>query len=371
MTIDTPSGADRLNRELHTQPRNRTTPVGLAVGSGSRGAGAVALVALVRHDAATRGPGTDRQSLGPDPPRRLALQARPRDRRRDRCPEMWLPDGYEFNDSRDLPRWQASRRGTCTLRPNGCFGDSSLVVVSVDTGGRESVPVPTARSVPGSTWAPTGATSSTSCPRPPTGSASVFTYDVTTGRSTKITNIPLERAWWWSLVWSVTVDGRVLYDLPTDLQESADWNVWQVPIDGGAPVLRVRNARAPEALPDGTIAYVVPRKGSWEGSAVAIVDQNGLRRTWPPPRPASAGSGRCPTAADSPTSTAAAPGSSTSTRGAPHGCRWRRDPVAGRPIPAHPPVTLGDQHQCDKPRTMTSKPTSNPLTSPISSGPRA
>ena len=280
MTIDTSSGADRLHRELHTPRRNRTTTVALAVAT------VLAVLALWLWSPWS---GTTPPPEGPAPTPSPVAQIPPADwpykldlatGAATAVPRMWLPGGYEFGTTLAIsPDGKRVAVGTCTLRPNGCFGDSSLVVVSVDTGERESVPVPTRRSVPGSTWAPDGRHLVYQLSETPHGIGELFTYDVTNGRNTKITDIPLERADWWSLTWSVTPDGTVLYDLPTGSTSSAGWDVWQVPIDGGASTLRLRSARAPEALPDGTIAYVVPREGSWEGSAVAIVDQNGSRRT--------------------------------------------------------------------------------------------
>jgi hypothetical protein len=113
----------------------------------------------------------------------------------------------------------------------------------------------------------------------PNGIGELYAYDLAAGRSTRITDIPMESAWWWSLTWTVTSDGTVLHDRPTTDASSAGWDVWQVPIGGGPATILLRDARAPEAMPDGRVAFVVPREGTWEGSAVAIAERDGSRRT--------------------------------------------------------------------------------------------
>jgi len=279
MTIDTSSGADRLDRELQTRRRSRFALVALAVA-------AVAAVLAVwvwapwsPRTAPPAVPGPTSSPSAPasasDWPYRLDVASGVE----TAVPRTWLPSGYGFGTSLAIsPDGKRVAVGTCTLQPQGCSGDSSLVILS-DTGDRTPVPLSTYGAVPASTWSSEGSHLVYQQSETPNGIGELYSYDVTTGDNARITDIPLERAHWWSLVWSVTPDGKVLYDLPTNGQKAAGWDVWQVPIEGGAATIRMRNARAPEALPDGRIAYVVPRDGTWEGSAVAVVDQNGSRRT--------------------------------------------------------------------------------------------
>lgn len=279
MTIDTSSGADRLHRELHTQRRSRTTTVALAV------AAVLAVLALWLWSPWT---GTTPPAAGPPPTPRPSAASIPSDwpykldvatGAKTAVPKALLPDGYQFGTTLAFsPDGTQVAVGTCRLRPPGCYGDSSLVISS-GTAERTSVPISTDGAVPASTWAPDGRRIVYQVSVNPNGIGELFTYDVAARSTKQITGIPLDRATWWSLVWSITADGEVLYDLPRGSMSSTGWDVWQVPIDGGASVLRLRNARAPEALPDGRIAYVVPREGTWAGSALAIVDQNGSRRT--------------------------------------------------------------------------------------------
>jgi hypothetical protein len=166
----------------------------------------------------------------------------------------------------------------------------------VETGAPTPVAVPPGGGVSASTWAPDGRHLVYQLSEMPYGIGELYAYEIATGRSTRITDIPIESATWWSLTWSVTSDGTVLHDRPTTDLGSAGWNVWQVPVGGGPATILLRDARAPEAMPDGRIAFVVPREGTWEGSAVAIAERDGSRRTL---ATASSGIGRVLSSPDS------------------------------------------------------------------------
>lgn len=280
MTIDTPSAANRLNRELETRRRNPATTAGLVA------AAIIALLALAfwspwspkGTQPAGPGPASSPSALSDAPqwPHELNLSTGAV----TEVPRTWLPDGYEFGTTLAIsPDGERVAVGACLLEPRGCDGESTLSVVSVDTGARTPVSVPPGGGVPGSTWAPDGRHLVYQLSEMPNGIGELYAYDIATGRSTRLTDIPIESASWWSLTWSVTSDGTVLHDRPTTGWSSAGWNVWQVPVGGGAATIRLRDARAPEAMPDGRIAFVVPREGTWEGSAVAIAERDGSLRT--------------------------------------------------------------------------------------------
>jgi Tol biopolymer transport system component len=108
-----------------------------------------------------------------------------------------------------------------------------------------------------------------------------YLYDLTTSQTRRLTDIPLESAWWWSLQSTFSSDGRtVLYDLPRSDGELTGWDVWAVPVAGGPATRVVRDAKGPRAIPGTTdLAVLTPRELLWEGSAIEIVTASGARRT--------------------------------------------------------------------------------------------
>ncbi len=109
------------------------------------------------------------------------------------------------------------------------------------------------------------------------GVGELYVYDRATKRSSRVTDITMEKSDWWLLISSFTADGRLLlYDLPRGSGPNDPWDVWSVPLAGGAARRVIEDARAPEALRDGSgTAYVVPIRGSWAGSAVRVLDPSG------------------------------------------------------------------------------------------------
>jgi Tol biopolymer transport system component len=72
----------------------------------------------------------------------------------------------------------------------------------------------------------------------------LFVLDVATGLETQITNLDQSQRWgWWFLYPSFEFDGRqILYQLPSGDQRHAVWNLWSVPVTGGASSMVLRNA---------------------------------------------------------------------------------------------------------------------------------
>jgi RNA polymerase sigma factor (sigma-70 family) len=278
MTVDADAGAPRLQRELLAQGHSRSLTIGVAA----------VLTALVIVWLWLPWPEKPSAPLRPLPtPTALATTLA-----FDRpyvvsvstgavavVPKTLLPDGYVWGTTLAFTRsGDRVAVGTCGLTLLGCSGDSSLAIVSVDTGERAAVPVPDGQGVAGVSWTPGGRHLIHQLTEWPQGVGDLYAYDVMTGSSTKVTDIGLDAAYWWQLRWSATRNDTVLYDLPTDWRSTAGWNVWEAPIKGGAASIRLHDACAPEALPDGRLAYVVPRRGTWDGSAVAIAERDGSRR---------------------------------------------------------------------------------------------
>ena len=280
LTVDANAGAKRLQRELRARRPGRRLRLGLA---------AVVTVLLAGW---LWGPWSQRPPAPPAPSPTPATSATTlafgwpyvtnvTTGAVTAVPRTLLPGGYVWGTTMAFASAAGPVAvGTCQLTPLGCVGDSSsLVITLTDTGERALVAVPEATAVAGVSWAPGGRHLVYQLTEWPQGIGDLYAYDVVTRRSTRVTDIRLEAAFWWQIQWSATSKGTVLHDLPTDWRSSAGWNVWEVPIGGGAASLRVSDARAPESLPDGRIAYVVPRRGTADGSAVAIAERDGSRRT--------------------------------------------------------------------------------------------
>jgi hypothetical protein len=166
----------------------------------------------------------------------------------------------------------------------GCSGAEGAVMRRDGTE-RVALPITEDQSVADVVWSPDGRSLAYQLidPRLPGqkgeefGVGELYVYDRPTGRSARVTDITLEKSDWWVLLYSFTADGRsLLYDLPGGSGPNDPWDVWSVPVTGGTAHRVIRDARAPEALRDASgIAYVVPIRGSWAGSAIRLVDSAG------------------------------------------------------------------------------------------------
>lgn len=180
-----------------------------------------------------------------------------------------------------LPGTRRIALTSCPLTPRGCLRPSAALIASLDDDDVRTLHIPAASFTTGIDWSPDGesllygATNGN-----PYAVGEYYVYDLRTDRSTQITNLPLEAAWWWSLQASFTADGRsVLYDLPRDGAQVTGWDVWSVPVTGGSASVFLNDAKAPKPVPGGSsIAFVLPKSGVWGGSALGIVDDSGSRR---------------------------------------------------------------------------------------------
>jgi hypothetical protein len=197
-------------------------------------------------------------------------------------PHSVLPQSGGFGTTYGVSS-EAARLAFTSCQTEGyvCGGPSTLVIARVDGSERRTVPVPKGQSAHGITWSRDGKrfayqlTDNTM-----NALGDLYVYDLATGRSTQVTHLPFGYVWWNSLVWSFSPDGKSLfYDLPRTGQQMTPWDVWSVPLSGGKATLRLRDARAPLVLPDGRIAYVVPRLGTWEGTGIEVSAGSGSRRT--------------------------------------------------------------------------------------------
>jgi Tol biopolymer transport system component len=86
-------------------------------------------------------------------------------------------------------------------------------------------------------------------------------YDVATGRQRRVTNLDHKQWGWWFLYPSLSPDGKtILYQRPGGHLANNDnrsWNLWSVPVTGGAPTVIQRNAAWGSYSPGGKrIAYL-------------------------------------------------------------------------------------------------------------------
>jgi hypothetical protein len=173
----------------------------------------------------------------------------------------------------------------CDLTPNGCQGNPGIVVGSLEHPAVRQLPVPDAQLTDLTHWSPDGSTIVVGATDGSFRAVGEFhLIEVATGRTRQVTDIPLEHATWWSLRPSFSPDGAsVLYELPRGEGKQVGWDIWSVPVTGAESAkgtIFLRDAKAPKAIPGtASVAYLTPDRGSWEGSAIAIVDGTGSRRT--------------------------------------------------------------------------------------------
>ncbi|WP_353508183.1 sigma-70 family RNA polymerase sigma factor [Intrasporangium sp.] len=190
-----------------------------------------------------------------------------------------------------IPAYGVSPDGTqvaavkCDVSLMGCDGNPWIVVGSLEDLAVHRLTVPDAQLTDVISWSPDGTkiiVGSTDGSGFAVGE--LYLIDVASGRTRQITNIPLDHAWWWSLQTSFSPDGgSVLYDLPRGGDERVGWDIWSVPLTAAGSAkgtLFLRNAKGPKAIPGtASVAYIAPVPGSWQGSAIGIVDGFGSRRT--------------------------------------------------------------------------------------------
>lgn len=106
-----------------------------------------------------------------------------------------------------------------------------------------------------------------------------YRLDVDRGRFARLTNLPLDHAWWHDLRGSFSADSEsFLFDLPRGAEAAVGWDVWSVPVQGGSATLRIKDAMAPEAIPGSrAVAVIRPRTGDWEGDVIELLEPNGVR----------------------------------------------------------------------------------------------
>lgn len=175
----------------------------------------------------------------------------------------------------------AGTRRLVESRCQGAFGTGCAppgaepVVTSLDVATVARLRIPAGLVAAGFTWSPDGrrllysATDGS-----PAAVPQYYVYELATDISTKVTDIPLDHAFWWSLMAGFTADGRsVLYDLPRDERDRSQWDVWTVPASGGPARRLITDAKTPVAIPGSRdIAFLQPIPGAWEGSAIKVTN---------------------------------------------------------------------------------------------------
>jgi hypothetical protein len=289
MGIDVQSGARTLERELATSERRaRRRRLGALAAAVVAGVALLGWYAL-RNDqqampALTPPGGTLSQSQGQTPSERADEPYLLDLRTGIRTPfPKWLAPGKDsWPVFSARPGTRELALATCPLRTYGCAGPGSITLSSLDRWTVATIPVPEGLVPMGVEVSPDGgrllypATDGSSYSVP-----EFYLYDLSTKRTRRLTDIPLESAWWWSLRSAFSSDGRtILYDLPRVGQEVTRWDVWSVPVGGGPATRLVPDAMGPRAIPGTTdLAVLTPKQFGWEGSAIEIVTASGTRRT--------------------------------------------------------------------------------------------
>jgi WD40-like Beta Propeller Repeat len=103
--------------------------------------------------------------------------------------------------------------------------------------------------------------------------------DVSSGKTTQITELPHELYGWWYLSPTFSADGEsVLFHMPRGPNDDVNtrWDIWSAPVAGGEPTLLVRNASMGVVAPDGgTLAYLDSPRGYWASSRLMIANADG------------------------------------------------------------------------------------------------
>jgi hypothetical protein len=286
MNIDRRAARNRLEQALSTRDRRQSAGRWLAAAVVLAVAALVAWSATGPHREVPAAPGPSPSPTAVVPPddswpflldlRNLSMSPLPR---------QLVPD-YPL-----IPAYGVSPDGTrvaaikCDLTPTGCKGIPGIVVGNLDNLALQSLPVPDAQLTDLMHWSPDGSTIVVAATDGSARAVGEFhLIEVATGRTRQITDIPLDHATWWSLRPSFSPDGAsVLYELPRGEGRQVGWDIWSVPVTGAGSAqgtVFLRDAKAPKAIPGtASVAYVTPDVGSWEGSAIGIVDGSGSRRT--------------------------------------------------------------------------------------------
>jgi Tol biopolymer transport system component len=103
----------------------------------------------------------------------------------------------------------------------------------------------------------------------------LYEADVSTGKATMVTDLPLEKAGSWFVVSDVSPDGTtVLFHLPQHGKEKGSWDLWTAPIAGGQATVLRKDAGFAQYGPDGSIVFF-DHPASFAADAIWIMDGDG------------------------------------------------------------------------------------------------
>lgn len=167
-------------------------------------------------------------------------------------------------------------RGTC------CSANDVLTVSNIDGTDAHDLQPPDGLNFYGARWSPDGSQLVYQV-RNGDGDqvGNLYVRDLSTGRSTQITDLELKRATWWWLAPRFSPDGRsVIFQLARGSSDNTTFDAWSVPVTGGEPTIVLQDAAIPMYLPDGkTIAFAEIASSADVGRAISIADAQGSRRT--------------------------------------------------------------------------------------------
>ena len=255
MDIDTREATERLTRELGpAAPRRRQVMVALV-------ACALVVVALLvwsNRGEERRGiaPADDRNSSSPEAPYYLDLA----DGATTAAPQSAAVLLETMFDLAFSPEGDRAAYGPCSGDPGRCSPDDQLFLAEADGTDQRPLDPPAGLNAYFPAWSPDGTKLVYQARQGGVADVgNLYLHDLATGERTRLTDLDLSLPMFWPMEADFSPDGeRVAYSRPRTSKLDTPWDVWEVPVAGGDATRLFENAKRPQYLADGRIAFFRP-----------------------------------------------------------------------------------------------------------------